>query len=128
VKTIIFALIPLILSIGVVPAISFAENIDSPRKQMANGITAENVVCKSDFTLMIRSSGNAACVTPATAEKLESVGWGTITEQIIEETTIEASIEEEITIEESIEESGVAEEEGKEISVELSESIGLKGN
>lgn len=119
-KTIIFALIPLILSIGVVPAISFAENMDSPRKQMANGIAAENVVCKSDFTLMIRSSGDAACVTPTTAEKLENAGWGTIAEK----TTIEESIEEEIGIEESIEE--VDGGEGKDLSVELTESIGLK--
>ena len=73
---------------------------------------------------MIRSSGDAVCATPATAEKLESVGWGII----IEKTTIEASIEEEVVIEESIEESEVVEEEGKEISVEISESIGLKGN
>ncbi len=122
-KTIIFVLIPLILSIGIVPAISFAENMDSPRKQMANGIAAENVVCKSDFTLMIRSSGDAACVTPTTAEKLENVGWGTIAE----ERMIETSIEEEITLEESIEE--VDEDvEGQEHSVELSESIGMKPN
>ena len=123
-KTILFALIPLILSIGVVPAITFAENIDSPRKQMANGISAENVVCKSDFTLMIRSTGDAACVTPTTAEKLESVGWGTIAEEKI----IEASIEEEITIEESIEEVNEEEVEGQEHSVELEESIGMKSN
>ncbi len=123
-KTILFALIPLILSIGVVPAITFAENIDSPRKQMANGISAENVVCKSDFTLMIRSTGDAACVTPTTAEKLESAGWGTIAEEKI----IEASIEEEITIEESIEEVNEEEVEGQEHSVELEESIGMKSN
>jgi len=122
-KTIIFALIPLILSIGVVPAMSFAEIIDSPRKQMADGIASENVVCKSDFTLMIRSSGDAACVTPTTAEKLENAGWGTI----VEEKMIETSIEEEITIEESIEE--VEEEvEGQEHSVELEETMGIKSN
>ena len=114
----------MILSIGVVPAITFAENIDSPRKQMANGISAENVVCKSDFTLMIRSTGDAACVTPTTAEKLESAGWGTIAEEKI----IEASIEEEITIEESIEEVNEEEVEGQEHSVELEESIGMKSN
>jgi len=43
----VFALIPLILSIGITPAISFGEMIDSPRKQMQNGVIAEEVVCKS---------------------------------------------------------------------------------
>jgi hypothetical protein len=60
--------------------ISFAENteIDSPRKQMKNGVAAEDVICKSSFTLMIRISGDAVCVKPSTAEKLTSAGFGTI--------------------------------------------------
>ncbi len=52
--------------------------ISSPLKQMANGVVAQEVICKSGFTLMIRSSGDAACVTPTTAEKLANAGWGTI--------------------------------------------------
>ena len=76
-KLVIFALIPLILSIGITPAISFGE-IDSPRKQMANGIAPEDVVCKSGLTLMIRTSGDAACVKPTSAEKLIIAGFGTI--------------------------------------------------
>jgi len=75
---ILLLVIPLIFSIGIIPAISFAEEIDSPRKQMAKGVPAEEVVCKSGFTLMIRISGDAACVKPATAEKLAGKGWGTI--------------------------------------------------
>jgi len=74
----ILVIIPLILSIGIVSAISFAENIDSPRKQMVNGVTAEDVICKSGFALMIRYSGTPACVKPSTAEKLDAMGWGTI--------------------------------------------------
>ena len=65
-----------------VPAtnVSSEENnyLASPKKQMKNGVAAEDVVCKSGFTLMIRISGDAACVTPTTAEKLTNVGWGTI--------------------------------------------------
>ncbi len=72
--------------------------------------------------MIIRSSGDAACVAPTTAEKLENAEWGTI----VEERMIESSIEEGIATEESIEE--VNEEEGKEFSVELSESMGIKGN
>jgi len=52
--------------------------LTSPKKQMKNGVAAEDVVCKSGFTLMIRISGDAACVTPTTAEKLTNAGWGTI--------------------------------------------------
>ena len=114
--------------------ISLAES-ESPRKQMANGISAENVVCKSGFTLMIRMSGDAACVMPSTAEKLETAGWGTIEKEFSEGTEVTNTesteeLEEELNLEtestEEIEES--AEEEGNNITVELSESIGLKGN
>ncbi|MDH3676940.1 MAG: DUF1254 domain-containing protein, partial [Nitrosopumilus sp.] len=90
-------LIPLILSIGITPALSFAE-IDSPRKQMQDGIAAEEVVCKSGLALMIRSSGDAACVTPPTAEKLSNAGWGIIEKEatMMEEAELdEASFEEE---------------------------------
>jgi len=75
VKFVIFALIPLILSIGILPAISFGEILDSPRKQMQNGIAAKDVICKSDLTLIIRTSGDAVCVKPTTAEKLIQRGW-----------------------------------------------------
>ena len=78
VKFVIFALIPLILSIGIAPAISFGEMIDSPRKQMQNGIIAKDVTCKSVLTLMIRTSGDAVCVKPTSAEKLLTAGFGTI--------------------------------------------------
>ena len=62
--------------------------ISSPRKQMQEGVAAQDVVCKSGLALMIRSSGNAACVTPPTAEKLSNAGWGTIEKEatMMEET------------------------------------------
>ena len=50
--------------------------VDSPRKQMVNGIKIENVECNSGLTLMKKYSGSAACVKPFTAEKLETLGWG----------------------------------------------------
>ena len=71
----IIALVPLILSIGILPSVVFAEDIDSPRKQMANGVSAEDVICKGGLTLMIRISGDAACVTSSSAEKLQVKGW-----------------------------------------------------
>lgn len=123
----IFALIPLVLSIGIIPAISFADSIDSPRKQMAKGISPEDIICKSGFTLMIRMSGDAACVTPATAEKLQVRGWGIIEKEFSSEPKIsETEITEELDI--SDESSTGNSTEGTEHSVEFEESIGLKGN
>ncbi len=61
---------------------------DSPRKQMANGIAAEDVICKSGLTLMIRNSGSAACVKPSTAEKLANAGWGVIEKEFSSDSEI----------------------------------------
>ena len=77
-KLLVFAFIPLILSIGITPTVSFGEIIDSPRKQMQNGITATDVVCKSGLALMIRISGDAACVKSTSVKKLTTIGFGTI--------------------------------------------------
>ena len=57
----------------------FGATIDSPKKQMAGGTAAEDVICNSGLTLMIKSSsGSAACVKPSTAMKLKDRGWGTV--------------------------------------------------
>ncbi len=48
---------------------------------------------------------------------------GSVSEKVV----IEESIEEKVVIEESIEEPEVVEEEGKDFTVELTETIGLKG-
>ena len=50
----------------------------SPKSQMDSGIAVEDIICKSDLTLMIRASGGAACVTQVSAEKLVIRGFGTI--------------------------------------------------
>ena len=68
----------------------YLENIH-PLKQMANGIAAKDVICKSGLSLMIRNSGTAACVSPTTADKLEFAGWGIIqSESMIKEKDIES--------------------------------------
>ena len=64
-KIIIFALIPLILSIGIIPAIPFSTAAESNR------------IC-IDKVWLENSKGKIACVTPSTAEKLVERGWGTI--------------------------------------------------
>ncbi|MHA7734028.1 hypothetical protein [Nitrosopumilus sp. S6] len=44
-------------------------DIDSPRKQMANGVPAEEVICKNGFQLMIRSNGDAICAKLSSVER-----------------------------------------------------------
>ena len=73
----LFLLIMLVVSIGVTPTLSYSASIDSPRKQMSNGSGSEDVICNPGLTLMIRYSGDAACVTSSTAEKLSEANWGT---------------------------------------------------
>jgi len=77
-KKILFLVIPLILTIGIIPAISFSEQIDSPRKQMAKGIAPDQVICKEGRELIIRSNGAPACVKPDTAVVLEQRGLAVI--------------------------------------------------
>ena len=83
-KTIVsFSLFGLIL----IPSIlSTNAEMLSPRQQMASGIDAENVECKSGFVLMIRSTnGSAACVKSSTSLKLANVGWGNVIKTAMEE-------------------------------------------
>ena len=73
----------LVLSIIIGPlsisaSAAFGIMIDSPRKQVVDGILPEDVVCKPGLTLMLRSSGTAACVKPSNSMKLVGRGWGII--------------------------------------------------
>jgi len=54
----------------------------SPKKQIANGILPENVICYSDLVLVKKLSDNSpACVKPLIAQKLVERGWGVLNEQ-----------------------------------------------
>ena len=64
-KFIVFTLIPLILSIGLVPVFPFSDAAES------NQICIDKVWIES-------TKGKIACVTPTTAEKLVERGWGTL--------------------------------------------------
>jgi ribonuclease Z len=74
-KIILFALIPLILSIGIVSTIPFSNAAES------------NQIC-IDKVWLENSKGKIACVTPPTAEKLVERGWGIILE-VLEDTSME---------------------------------------
>ncbi|MFB5609358.1 MAG: hypothetical protein ACE5Q5_03950 [Nitrosarchaeum sp.] len=74
----------------------------SPREQMEQGIKAQDITCNSGLSLVVRSNGFAACVSAATAEKLEKRGLGKI-EKVAEEIPKEIKIKdlEKNTIKES---------------------------
>jgi len=67
VNTVIFALIPLILSMGIIPTISFYDAFATEFTQ----------IC-IDKVWIEKSNHKIACVTPSTAEKLVQRGWGAI--------------------------------------------------
>lgn len=53
--------------------------IQSPKQQLNDGIDVEDVLCKSGYSLMLKSSNDSVmCVKPSTAMKLEYRQWGQI--------------------------------------------------
>ena len=53
---------------------SVSGEIESPRKQMSKGVSVEDVLCREGLELVIRTNGNAACVRPDTADRMEKIG------------------------------------------------------
>jgi len=62
----IFTLIPLVLSIGMSPAMSFGNIFGTPNKQMDDGVPNEDVLCRVGFDLVLRPSDSVACVKIST--------------------------------------------------------------
>ena len=48
--------------------------MESPKKQLKNGISVEEVQCNAGLELVIRNNGTPACVKPETAEKMHERG------------------------------------------------------
>jgi|GEM_PF-500904 len=98
-----------------------AQDIQSPRQQMASGVAADDVVCKSGLVLMIRSTNGAAtCVKSSTSMKLSDAGWGSIIIDDEEDETIEDETIEDETIEDETMENATNEK-----IVELSEEFSM---
>ena len=53
-------------------------DVESPRKQMKRGISAEDVICREGLELIIRTNGLAACVKQETANKMQKTGMSFI--------------------------------------------------
>ena len=69
-KTIFAVMIFVLFAASIIStSIAVYGSVDSPRKQMENGISAEDVVCKNELQLMIRNNGDAICVKHGSVEK-----------------------------------------------------------
>ena len=84
-KIVLFVLIPLILSIGIIPAIPFSDGADIPHllQICIDKVWVERTAGKR--------AGQIVCVFPSTAEKLVERGWGTML-VIVEDISDEKSI------------------------------------
>ncbi len=49
-------------------------DIDSPRNQMKQGVSAEDILCNEGLELVIRTNGMPACVRPETADRMQERG------------------------------------------------------
>ncbi len=49
-------------------------DIDSPRNQMKQGVSAEDILCNQGLELVIRTNGMPACVRPETADRMQERG------------------------------------------------------
>ncbi len=68
-------------------------NAFPPRQQIADGVSAENVICKIGLQLIFKSKDNSpACVKPETKEKLVERGWGSMSIQTIQKTWVQKKV------------------------------------
>lgn len=79
-KTITFALLVLLVfSVSVASA-----EIDSPKKQWKRGVPIEDISCRAEHELVIRTNGMPACVSHITAEKMVQRGMAFIPTPVTE--------------------------------------------
>ena len=55
--------------------ISFADKLDSPRKQLEMGVAIDDILCKSGYSLALLQSEKIACLSPNTVLKLDERGY-----------------------------------------------------
>ncbi|MBS3926658.1 MAG: hypothetical protein KGZ34_08220 [Nitrosarchaeum sp.] len=51
------------------------ESVLSPLKQIKEGVSPENIVCKEGLELIFKISGQPACIQTSSVEKLIAWGW-----------------------------------------------------
>ena len=90
------AVFTLILSVAVslgFHEISFADRMDSPRKQLQMGVSIEDVLCKSGYVLAILQSDKIACLSSSTLIKLDERGYVKSIIREFQSTPLEAKTE-----------------------------------
>ena len=56
-----------------------AESIPSPLQQIQSGVSAVDVKCAGDRTLVLSPSGRPACINESSVDKLAILGWNAVT-------------------------------------------------
>ena len=80
-RFVIFTLISLISSIGIIPAIPFDDAsaiayFPPPLKQILDGVVPENVTCTEGLVIALKALDNSpVCLKPTSIEKLIQRGW-----------------------------------------------------
>lgn len=72
------SLVPLILSIGIIPSLAFGYFPGSPYHQQVQGIAIEKITCRDDRVLMISPVGKPGCAFKDHVDDLEEYGWAII--------------------------------------------------
>jgi len=72
-------------------------DIESPRKQMKMGISAEDILCRNGLELVIRTNGIPACVKSETSDKMQKRGIAFIAEVTKSEVTKSEVTKSEVT-------------------------------
>jgi hypothetical protein len=57
--------------------------LESPRKQIKQGVSPEKITCNEGQVLMLKASGKPACVKSTSVEKLEDRGWRQIVQKFV---------------------------------------------
>lgn len=57
--------------------------LESPRKQIKQGVSPEKITCNDGQVLMLKASGIPACVKSTSVEKLEDRGWRQIVQKFV---------------------------------------------
>jgi hypothetical protein len=81
----IIFLIPLVLSIGIAPSLSFGYVPNSPRQQLETETAIHQITCSPGKVLMVDVRGRPNCAWEESVAKLEKIGWETV---IKKDTTI----------------------------------------
>ncbi|MDH3657009.1 MAG: hypothetical protein OEM77_02620 [Nitrosopumilus sp.] len=96
----IAVILPLVASMGF-SGMSFGDDddIESPRKQLEKGIELKDVLCKTDYVLVILQSDKPACLSNTTFLKLEERGYiKSVIKEFVQQSPSSEKIQKETTV------------------------------